>query len=70
MIDMNKYPRTTAEVSRILPEGYDLVKGGGCFHFDGPDTNIWYSSTVYTHKLSDLTKQQWFDSFEELRGGY
>jgi hypothetical protein len=58
------------KVNAALPKGYELHKGGGCFHFSGPDCGSWYSSTVYTFKLSDYSLERWIEEFEWLREKY
>lgn len=61
---------TTKIINNALPEGYELIKGGGCFHFDGEGeygkTWGWYTSSVYVYKLNDLSLEQWLEHFMAL----
>jgi hypothetical protein len=44
-----------------------LVKGNGYFYFIEGDSAWWYSTSVYTFHLNDLTVEQWVAEHAEKR---
>lgn len=54
------------EAIRALGGAEELVKGNGYFYFAGGNTGSWYSTSVYTYRLSDLTLDQWIDEYKTL----
>lgn len=66
----NGYPKRTVEVSRYLARagigGVRLVKGPGYFCFEGDVTEDWRDHTVEVPFLSDLTLEQWHQTFRAM----
>lgn len=58
------------QVNKLLPEGYELVKGKGYFYFSGNDALDWETSSVYVYKISDLPLERWLEEFNYLRSEY
>ena len=62
---------TMKTVNKALPEGYELIKGEGCFYFSGEGeygkTWEWYAGSVMVYKLNDLSLEQWVEAFHIQR---
>jgi len=66
----NDRPKRTVDVKCFLTKNgireAHLVKGQGCFCFEGKATNNWISHTVEVLFLSDLTFDQWMRTFKAM----
>lgn len=71
MNNKNDHPKSTIQVNKYLhsrgvPEDVKLIKGKGYFYFDGGNTSRWYTSSVYTSRVSDLKLESWYNEYREL----
>lgn len=67
-IDIRLFMKATKRsVNKLLPEGFEIVQGGGYVYFSGTGTERWCKSSVYTNRISDLTVERWLVEFEELK---
>lgn len=62
----------TAVAKALVAEGFpadiELVRGReGYFYFAGGDCSGWYTTSVYTFHLNDLTLEQWVEEAKTLR---
>jgi len=64
------FPERTEEVVRYLKQlgipGVKLVKGPGYFCFEGPATDDWINHTVEVPFPSELTLDQWSQTFRAM----
>jgi len=72
--DMSVYPRSILDVNKALRQAgygeYTLVRGKGYFYFDGPGTEMWYTTSVPVYHVYHLDLDQWVQRFKELGEDY
>lgn len=64
---------TRTAINKALAEagfepGTEIVRGNGYWYFSGGDAHTWYSTSVYTYHLSDLSVEEWVAEAAEKRG--
>ena len=64
---------TRTAINKALAEagfepGTEIVRGNGYWYFTGGDTSSWYSTSVYTYHLADMSVQDWVDEAKSKRG--
>ncbi len=63
-------PKRTSDVNRFLARSgirdAHLVKGPGYFCFEGKATDDWIDHTVEMPFLSDMTCEQWLQTFKAM----
>lgn len=66
------FPKRTDDVERYLRQtgipDVLLIRGRGYFTFEGEATEDWFHTTVEVPFLSDLTLDQWAQTFRAMDG--
>lgn len=63
--ELNQFPRRVEQVTKHLPEGWELVNGGGYFYFAGGTP--FETHSVLVPRLGEMTVRQWLADFAIAR---
>jgi hypothetical protein len=61
-------------IDNALPVGYEIVRGGGYFYFDGDGeygmTSAWPTSSIAVYHLTSMSIDEWVAEFHRLAADY